>query len=50
MYEEIKNDSKLEITKVFDISINNEKEIKSVYIDENKYLRDLFFLSDDKKI
>ena len=50
MYEEMKNDSKLEITKVFDISIKNEKEIKSVYIDENKYLRDLFFLSDDKKI
>ena len=50
MYEDIKNDSKLEITKVFDISIKNEKEIKSVYIDENKYLRDLFFLSDDKKI
>ena len=50
MYEEIKNDSKLEITKVFDINIKNEREIKSVYIDENKYLRNLFFLSNDKKI
>ena len=50
MYDEIKSESKLEISKVFDISIKNEKEIKSVYIDENKYLKNLFFLSNDKKI
>ena len=50
MFEEFKTDSKLEISKVFDINIKNEKEIKSVYVDENKYLSNLFFLSSDKKI
>ena len=50
MYEDLKTDSKLEISKVFVINIKNEKEIKSIYLDENKYLRNLFFLSNDKKI
>ena len=50
MYDDTKNDSKLEMTKIFDINIKNEKEIKSLYIDENNYLKNLFFLSNDKKI
>ena len=48
--DDLKIESRLEIIKVFDINIKNEKEIKSVYLDENKYLRNLFFLSNDKKI
>ena len=48
--DDLKLESKLEIVKVFDINIKNEKEIKSVYIDENKYLRNLFFLSNNKKV
>ena len=50
MFEELKVDSKLEISKVFDINIKNEKEIKSIYLDENNYLKNLFFLSNDNKI
>ena len=51
MYDEIKNDdSVLEITKIFDINIKNEKQIKTVFVPENNFLQNLFFLSLDKRI
>ena len=50
MYEDIKDDTVLEITKIFDIHIKNQKQINSVFIDENNFLKHLFFLSSDKKI
>ena len=51
MYEEIKNDdSILEISKIFDINIKNEKQLKSIFISENNFLQNLFFLSFDKKL
>ena len=51
MYDELKDeDAILEITKIFDINIKNEKQIKSVFISENDFLQNVFFLSLDKKI
>ena len=51
MYDELKNDDTiLEISKIFDINIKNEKQIKTVFISENNFLQNLYFLSLDKKI
>ena len=51
MYDELKNeDAILEISKIFDINIKNEKQIKTVFISENDFLQNVFFLSLDKKI
>ena len=51
MYDELKSDdSILEISKIFDINIKNEKQIKTVFVSENNFLQNLFFLSLDKKI
>ena len=44
MYEDIKDDTVLEITKIFDIHIKNQKQINSVFIDENNFLKHLFFI------
>ena len=44
MYDELKDeDAILEITKIFDINIKNEKQIKSVFISENDFLQNVFF-------
>ena len=51
MYDEIKeDDSVLEISKIFDINIKNEKQLKSVFVPKNNFLQNLFFLSLDKRI
>ena len=51
MYDEIKiDDTILEITKIFDINIKNEKQISSVFIPEINFLQNLFFLSLDKRV
>ena len=42
------NESKIIISKAFDICIKNDRELKSVYVDENKYLRYLYFLTNEK--
>ena len=44
MYDELKSeDSILEISKIFDINIKNEKQIKTVFVSENNFLQNLFF-------
>ena len=51
MYDEVKTeDSVLEISKIFDINIKNEKQLKSVFVPKNNFLQNLFFLSLDKRI
>ena len=51
MYDEVKSDdSILEISKIFDINIKNDKQLKSVFVPKNNFLQNLFFLSLDKRI